>query len=486
MNDLTVEELFAHNDDVQKSRAVRLLAAKNLAPYITLMERHLDRSAKVSEPQLVAKLDRDLSAVGLGEQSGLALIKSWASDGWLHRASDGTGPDAENVCSLTEDARSALAFVRRLRRADTVATGGSIAGIAAGLKRVATQLDGDPSRLRADIEAQIAELQTQLHAIDDGYRPEPDIVDLEDETRAIAYQMEQVITDIVRYGSMQNEITAGLIDAAEDSDSGFRDRARRMFADYDALFDSRERASYSAFTRTIQDPDQRAALRSDIACVAEGLPDLDPGLREVMRNFFKLVSQQIAEVSRIEQRCAQRIRRFFAAGTTEQARGRARQLNDALAAGHALLKMSTADSPIDAELPIGRSAAAAIGALSFTIKDTAPPVLAQDAPSGPLDLSGFSALATQVDMAALADTVNSAIAGGPVSLPDMISHVEAPYLGDVIVLWSLALKQDNTADRESVKVKFRSLDGQDRVMEVPQLMFREPVLATLEEEGSTL
>ncbi|SIK85584.1 Protein of uncharacterised function (DUF3375) [Mycobacteroides abscessus subsp. abscessus] len=148
--------------------------------------------------------------------------------------------------------------------------------------------------------------------------------------------------------------------------------------------------------------------------------------------------------------------------------------------------MSTADSPIDAELPMGRSAAAAIGALSFTIKDTAPPVLAQDAPSGPLDLSGFSALATQVDMAALADTVNSAIAGGPVSLPDMISHVEAPYLGDVIVLWSLALKQDNTADRESVKVKFRSLDGQDRVMEVPQLMFREPVLATLEEEGSTL
>lgn len=46
MNDLTVEELFAHNDDVQKSRAVRLLAAKNLAPYITLMERHLTAAPK--------------------------------------------------------------------------------------------------------------------------------------------------------------------------------------------------------------------------------------------------------------------------------------------------------------------------------------------------------------------------------------------------------------------------------------------------------
>lgn len=486
MNDLSVEELFAHNDDVQRSRAVRLLAAKNLAPYITLMERHLDRSAKVSEPELVAKLERDLPAVGLGEQSGLALIKSWAGDGWLHRVVDGSGPDAENVCSLTEDARSALAFVRRLRRADTVATGGSIAGIAAGLKRVATQLDGDPVRLRADVEAQIAELQSQLAAIDDGYRPEPDMVDLEDETRAIAYQMEQVVTDIVRYGSMQNEITAGLIDAAEDSDSGFRDRARRMFADYDALFDSRERASYAAFTRTIQDPDQRAALRADIASVAVGLPDLDEGLRDVMRNFFKLVSQQIAEVSRIEQRCAQRIRRFFASGTAEQARGRARQINDALAAGHALLKVSTADSPIDAELPVGRSAASSIGALSFTIKDTAAPVLAHEASAGPLDLTSFSALATQVDMASLAETVNTAIARGPVSLPDMISHIEAPYLGDVIVLWSLALKQDPATDHELTRVSFRSLDGQDRVMEVPALMFREPVLATLDGEGAEL
>lgn len=81
MNDLTVEELFAHNDDVQKSRAVRLLAAKNLAPYITLMERHLDRSAKVSEPQLVAKLDRDLSAVGLENSPGWPLSRAGRATG---------------------------------------------------------------------------------------------------------------------------------------------------------------------------------------------------------------------------------------------------------------------------------------------------------------------------------------------------------------------------------------------------------------------
>ena len=478
----TLGELLELNEDLQKSRAVRLLAAKNLAPYITLMERHLDHSAKVAEPELVLRLELDLTAVGLADQTGLGLIKSWASDGWLNRVSDGTGPAAQNVCSLTEDARSALAFVRRLRRADTVATGGSIAGIAAGLKRVAAQLDDDPARVRAEIEAQIEQLYEQLAELDEGRRPEPNLVDLEDEARVIAYQMEQVITDIVRYGSMQNEITTGLIDAVEDSDAGFRDRSHRMFADYDALFNSRERASYAAFIRAVQDPDQRASLRADISTVTSGLRDMDAGLRDLMVHFFKLVSAQIGEVARIEQRCAQRIRRFFASGTAEQARGLARQINETLLSGHTLLRESVVDSPIQAELPMGRSAVSTVGALSFTIKDPSPPPAAQEI-SPVLDLSGFTGLAAQVDMPALTALVNTAVAVGPVSLPEMIAMVDTPYLGDVVVLWALALKQDPAGPAhqgEGHQVLFRSLDGTDHVLPVPPLIFREPV-PTMEE-----
>lgn len=40
--------------------------------------------------------------------------------------SDDTGPAAQNACSLTEDGRGALWFIRRRRRADTVAAGGSM------------------------------------------------------------------------------------------------------------------------------------------------------------------------------------------------------------------------------------------------------------------------------------------------------------------------------------------------------------------------
>ena len=53
---------------------------------------------------------------------------------------------------------------------------------------------------------------------------------------------------------------------------------------------------------------------------------------------------QIDEVERIQQRCAQRVKRFTAFGTMEQSRGVARQLNDAIGAARALLKSSFTDS----------------------------------------------------------------------------------------------------------------------------------------------
>lgn len=40
-----------------------------------------------------------------------------------------------------------------------------------------------------------------------------------------------------------------------------------------------------------------------------------------MAGFFELVGHQIDEVERIQQRCAQRVKRFTAFGTLEQSRG---------------------------------------------------------------------------------------------------------------------------------------------------------------------
>src|SRR4051812_49551240 len=185
-------ELLEFNRDLQGSRAIRLLATTNLSLYATLMERHLSDGA-VPETELVIKFERDLE--GLDDpQSGLALIKSWAAQGWLHRIVDERHD--QNVCYLTQDARRALDFLRGMRRQDTIATGGSLTGIAARLKQVAVKVDNDPARIRKHIEAEIAARHVELDQLDknDGPTRLPsDLTDCYDEARAIALQMERLI-----------------------------------------------------------------------------------------------------------------------------------------------------------------------------------------------------------------------------------------------------------------------------------------------------
>ncbi|HET6733950.1 DUF3375 family protein, partial [Mycobacterium sp.] len=111
---LSAAELLEFNRDLQGSRAIRLLAATNVSLYATLMERHLSDGA-VPETELVVRLERDLDDLD-DAQSGLALIKSWAAQGWLHRIVDERHD--QNVCYLTQDARRALDFLRGMRRQD--------------------------------------------------------------------------------------------------------------------------------------------------------------------------------------------------------------------------------------------------------------------------------------------------------------------------------------------------------------------------------
>ena len=76
----------------------------------------------------------------------------------------------------------------------------------------------------------------------------------------------------------------------------------------------------------------------------------------------------------------------------------------------------------------------------------------------------------------MSDAINTALAEGPVSLPQAVDLLDDAYLGHVIVLWSWALKQPAAEGvTASSTVRFRSLDGHDREIEVPHLMFTEPI-----------
>ena len=159
---MSAADLLELNRDIQGSPAVRLLATLNLGVYATLMERHLGRRRRPRDrARRPARTRPRRSRPTGGEQSGLALIKSWASQGWLHRVADQRAGVERNVCYLTQDARRALDFLRGMRRQDTIATGGSINGIASRLKQVAIRVGNDPDRIRAGIEAEIAALHAR-------------------------------------------------------------------------------------------------------------------------------------------------------------------------------------------------------------------------------------------------------------------------------------------------------------------------------------
>ena len=217
--------------------------------------------------------------------------------------------------------------------------------------------------------------------------------------------MERLITDIGQYGTMIEQATAAL-DEPIDSNTEYRDRQRQMYTDYQAAWDSQGRDSHRAFLRMINDPDQRAEFEADVAAVAEALPALDPALRKVMAGFFELVGHQIDEVERIQQRCAQRVKRFTAFGTMEQSRGVARQLNEAIGAARALLKSSFTDSRLDIDVPLARHAISSVGALSFKIGDLSNPKPAKHGDTE-VDLTSFAALTTQVDAPAMSDMLNA-------------------------------------------------------------------------------
>lgn len=122
-----------------------------------------------------------------------------------------------------------------MRCQDTIANGGSITGIASRLKQVAVKVDNDPARIRKHIEAEIAALHEELDQLDAGQRPQPDVTDCYDEARAIALQMERLITDIGQYGTMIEQATAAL-DEPIDSNADYRDRQRQMYTDYQAAW----------------------------------------------------------------------------------------------------------------------------------------------------------------------------------------------------------------------------------------------------------
>ncbi len=448
------------------------MASPLLAAYVTLMERHLVEVARIRETDLIARLERDFPEVGIEDITASTLIKRWSAAGFLDRRPFGKGLSKQNYCSLTEDARDAVSFLRRQHRVESLATGGSLDNIATTLDKIASQLDDDLDRVRSGYQEQISELQRRIDEIDEGRRPDPDYPDLTDQAHGLAGQLSRTIDDVVRYSSTLDAITAELPSGTDDSSSAFRDRSGRLFDSYDHLHASRERLSYRAFTQILDDEDRQERMIQNIKLLTEKLVELDPRTREEMLNFFPRVKAHTVEVGRVAGRSANRVNTHFQFGTSDRSRGLNRQLNEAFAAGQELLKLSSADSLTKITVPFATVTVTSIERYIISCAEEIPAKPADD--SEPLmDLDDVPGFGTQVDVPALIELVNDAVAMGPVSLQEVVGMVENPFFGDISTLLHFALQQNDVAGdypRRPVNY-YRYPTGERCVAELPELFF---------------
>ena len=371
---------------------------------------------------------------------------------WLHRVTDTSDAVAPNICYLTADARSVLDFMRRRRREDSVATGDRSMASPPGCIGWPGRWPVIPTR-----SARISKTSSQIST--------PNWADLDAGSAlnpTCGSPPTRPAPSPTRWNrsSPTSRNTARCSTASPPHCSTTRATPTWPTATGNGNCStttkpcsSSQSASYHAFTRMIQDPDQRARLSADIDTVTRSLPDMEPGLRAVMTDFFPLITEQMAEVGRTRQRCARRIRRFVAAGTGTEPRYRPATQR---CPGHRERAAHTR-SPTGAWATRYRWPPRPHLHRPGRIRDPRPgTTTARTAGDTGGDLSSFASLAGQVDTVELTDLVNRAVADGPVALPDVLGRLDEAYLAHVIVLWSLALKQPGTAPTTTEIVRFQS------------------------------
>ena len=210
-----------------------------------------------------------------------------------------------------------------------------------------------------------------------------------------------------------------------------------------------------------------------------------------MAGFFELVGHQIDEVERIQQRCAQRVKRFTAFGTMEQSRGVARQLNEAIGAARALLKSSLHRLPPRHRGPAGPPRHQFRWRTELQDRRPVQPEARRARRRAISTSASFAALTTQVDAPAMSDMLNAAPSPtGPVSLPDavdMLAHRPTSATSSCCGRGRSSSRQQTkpTPTPAAPTVRFRSLDGRDREIAVPRLMFTEPITTTRRSQRMT-
>ncbi len=477
--------LHEFRDSAVADTTMSLLRSRNALLHLALMAAHLGDGQIVDGQSLTSAIDVDLPSLlrsytpSSEDDSTLslvdadALVARWTKRGWVYRSVD---PETRiERYQLSSGAGQAIRQMRNLQRRTSIATESALSLVMSEMRQIATEANPDPIARRAAINDQIAALVAQRDALDNGVTPQIDYRELIDKVAAVAQLIEQIPSDVARYGEQMHANTAALLrqSLAEDP-MEFAELLQRMFDGHDVIAESPAGQAFRAFATVIATPSQRSQLESDIAEIVSRVDQLPLHLLDLLEGFIDAMWRRVREVEDTRGVAFRRISNFVRGGDALHYRSMRIRIGEAQAAAAEAFQHAHGGRDIGFVVPMSGLDTSSVGRLRL---DTGTLMLADPVfDSGdefdidPASLAGREA----IDWVALRHAVHSAMEAhsGFATLAEVLAQMDQPRIGDVVGLWSLATRYGDVDDGARSTVWAHTSRGL-REVTVPYLVFGE-------------
>ncbi|SIS21402.1 DUF3375 domain-containing protein [Williamsia sterculiae] len=460
---------------------LRLLRSRNAVVHLSIMAARLG-DGQVAGDLLTAQVQTDIDQLaehwtdrGFTPPGATDLLDRWVKDGFVSRTLDPVR-DVDRY-HLTRGATSAIAQIQAVRRDRSVATETVMEMVVGRLGDVAVAINPDPGEHIRDIDAKIADLRRRRDELAAGALPAVDRRRVLDDIRMVSSLAERMPADIIGYGErLRQNSRALLIQGADDSTGGYAEALNRLFDGYDELAQSPQGKAFDAFYGLIADHRMRQVLEQHIEDIVAGIPDLPDDLVETLTGFIDRMWAEVQRVDEVRGQVYRRINTFVKEGDVLHHRVLREQIAAAQKAAAAAFERVAPTRDIGIPVPFSTVDTASVGALAFHDGVIELPDVVHDT-GGEMVIDPAALMAVEsIDWQSLTEAVNLAVdAGdGPTGLADVLAVLPGARAGDVVGVWSLALRHGEVDEVREVTVLAHTAAGA-REMRLPAMTFSAPL-----------
>jgi hypothetical protein len=464
--------------------AWRMLRADSAPVMLAVLGAHLGgEERRIESEDLYERIDVDLDelrAHGFDlPATAKAYCADWRRSGYLIRRPAETSRG--ETFELSPAALTATRFLAQLAQPRQAATESRLASIAAQLHRLAVDSDPDARTRIARLEAQRAQIDAEIEAINRGEAPPLDQNRAVERVRDILSLAEDIPSDFARVRAEFESLNRDLRARVLESDAAQRTVLDEIFRGVNMIDESDAGRSFTGFAGLVLDPERGQEFEDDIRRVLDRdfTGALTSAERRFLRRLLRTLKERSGEIHDVITTFARGLRRYVQSQEYERDRVLRRELRGALAAGHAASIRIKPYKPTGVSLSL--SAVPMRSAGSLRLHDPA----AYDAPedvvtheAAAVSIEELRALAreTEIDFDELRDNVNALLKDSEgVTIGDVLERFPATQ-GVASVVGLLALGAAQGVAGEPEHVMWVGSDAVTRAAWIPSHRFTGRVL----------